>query len=89
MSRAIVTGGASGIGASVVTQLRERGFDVVVLDRDESDGVVVDVTDAAGVDAAVQEAARRLLALEVSREARPSTAVSSWLMSSRQVTKAP
>ncbi len=52
MSRAIVTGGASGIGAAVVAQLRERGFDVVVLDRVESDGVVVDVTDAAGVDAA-------------------------------------
>src|SRR5690349_19017553 len=65
MSRAIVTGGASGIGASVVTQLRERGFDVVVLDRDESDGVVVDVTDAAGVDAAVQEAARRLGGIDV------------------------
>lgn len=65
MSRAIVTGGASGIGASVVTQLRARGFDVVVLDRDESDGVVVDVTDAAGVDAAVQEAATRLGGIDV------------------------
>lgn len=65
MSRAIVTGGASGIGASVVTQLRARGFDVVVLDRDESDGVVVDVTDAAGVDAAVQEAAKRLGGIDV------------------------
>lgn len=65
MSRAIVTGGASGIGASVVTQLRERGFGVVVLDRDESDGVVVDVTDAAGVDAAVQEAAKRLGGIDV------------------------
>lgn len=65
MSRAIVTGGASGIGASVVTQLRERAFDVVVLDRDESDGVVVDVTDAAGVDAAVQEAAKRLGGIDV------------------------
>ena len=65
MSRAIVTGGASGIGAAVVAQLRERGFDVVVLDRVESDGVVVDVTDAAGVDAAVQEAAERLGGIDV------------------------
>ena len=65
MSRAIVTGGASGIGAAVVSQLRERGFDVVVLDRDPSDGVVVDVTDAAGVDAAVQEAAERLGGIDV------------------------
>ncbi|MDA0184210.1 SDR family oxidoreductase [Solirubrobacter phytolaccae] len=65
MSRAIVTGGASGIGAAVVSQLRERGFDVVVLDRDASDGVVVDVTDAAAVDAAVQEAAERLGGIDV------------------------
>ena len=65
MSRAIVTGGASGIGAAVVSQLRERGFDVVVLDRDESDGVQVDVADAAGVEAAVQEAAARLGGIDV------------------------
>jgi len=65
LSRAIVTGGASGIGAAVVSQLRERGFDVVVLDRDESDGVQVDVADAAGVEAAVQEAAARLGGIDV------------------------
>lgn len=65
LSRALVTGGASGIGAAVVAQLRERGFDVVVLDRVESDGIVVDLTDAAGVDAAVQEAAKRLGGIDV------------------------
>ena len=48
MMRAIVTGGASGIGAAIAALLRERGDDVVVLDRDRSDGIQVDVTDAAG-----------------------------------------
>ena len=65
MSRAIVTGGASGIGAAVVKLLRERGDDVVILDRDPSDGIQVDVTDAAAVDAAVKEAAERLGGLDI------------------------
>ena len=65
MSRAIVTGGASGIGAAVVALLRERGDEVVVLDRDPSDGIQVDVTDAAAVDAAVEEAAERLGGLDI------------------------
>ena len=65
MSRAIVTGGASGIGAAVVSLLRERGDDVVVLDRDPSDGIQVDVTDAAAVDAAVKAAAERLRGLDI------------------------
>ena len=65
MSRAIVTGGASGIGAATVSLLRERGDDVVVLDRDPSDGIQVDVTDAAAVDAAVKEAAERLGGIDV------------------------
>ena len=65
MSRAIVTGGASGIGAAVVSILRERGDEVVVLDRDPSDGIQVDVTDAAAVDAAVKAAAERLGGLDI------------------------
>jgi NAD(P)-dependent dehydrogenase (short-subunit alcohol dehydrogenase family) len=64
MSRAIVTGGASGIGAAVVSLLRERGFEVAVLDRDPCD-FVVDVTDAAAVEAAVRAAAERLGGLDV------------------------
>jgi 2-keto-3-deoxy-L-fuconate dehydrogenase len=64
VSRAIVTGGASGIGAAVVTLLRERGFDVAVLDRDPCD-LQVDVTDAAAVHAAVGEAAQRLGGIDV------------------------
>lgn len=57
--RAIVTGGASGIGAAVVSLLRSRGAQVAVLDRDPCD-LQVDVTDAAAVEAAVREAAGRL-----------------------------
>lgn len=56
---AIVTGGASGIGATVVDQLLERGARVAVLDLDVSaaaDGafaVATDVADRGSVDAAV------------------------------------
>ena len=56
---AIVTGGASGLGAATAALLVERGARVAVLDRDTSGvpagcfGVVCDVTDAAQVDAAV------------------------------------
>jgi 2-keto-3-deoxy-L-fuconate dehydrogenase len=66
--RAIVTGGASGIGAAAVSALRERGARVIVFDRDveEGDGAIrVDVTDAAGVDAAVAAAVERLGGLDV------------------------
>jgi len=62
--RAIVTGGASGIGAAVVSILRSRGDQVVVLDRDPCD-LQVDVTDAAAVDAAVREAAERLGGIDI------------------------
>ena len=68
MPRAIVTGGASGIGAAAAELLRERGFRVVVLDRDVEPGdeaIRVDVTDAAGVAAAVDEAVSRLGGLDV------------------------
>jgi 2-keto-3-deoxy-L-fuconate dehydrogenase len=57
---AIVTGGASGIGAATAALLVERGARVAVLDRDITAvpagifGVVCDITDAAQVDAAVE-----------------------------------
>jgi 2-keto-3-deoxy-L-fuconate dehydrogenase len=56
---AIVTGGASGLGAAAAALLAERGARVAVLDRDtaavpaEYFSVVCDVTDADQVDAAV------------------------------------
>jgi NAD(P)-dependent dehydrogenase (short-subunit alcohol dehydrogenase family) len=62
--RAIVTGGASGIGAATAEVLRERGAEVVVFDRDPCD-IQVDLTDAAAVDAAVARAAERLGGLDV------------------------
>jgi 2-keto-3-deoxy-L-fuconate dehydrogenase len=68
MVRAIVTGGASGIGAAVVEVLRERGDAVIVLDRDVAagpDALQVDVTDGPGVTAAVGEAITRLGGLDV------------------------
>ena len=49
--RAIVTGGASGIGAAVVSVLRSREWRVIVFYRDVGagdDAIRVDVTDAAG-----------------------------------------
>jgi meso-butanediol dehydrogenase / (S,S)-butanediol dehydrogenase / diacetyl reductase len=54
--RAIVTGGASGIGAATARLLRERGARVAVIDRAEGADVVADVRDAASVDAAVAAA---------------------------------
>jgi NAD(P)-dependent dehydrogenase (short-subunit alcohol dehydrogenase family) len=66
--RAIVTGGASGIGAAVVSALRAGGARVIVFDRDVGageDAIQVDVTDAAGVSSAVSEAVSRLGGLDV------------------------
>jgi 2-keto-3-deoxy-L-fuconate dehydrogenase len=68
MLRALVTGGASGIGEAVAALLRERGARVIVLDRDvaeSEDAIRADVTDAAGVAAAVSEAVARLGGLDV------------------------
>ena len=66
-STAIVTGGASGIGAAVAGHLADLGAHVTVLDRDETaakevasalggDAVGLDLTDAAAIDAADLEA---------------------------------
>ncbi|NED15381.1 SDR family oxidoreductase [Streptomyces sp. SID9124] len=63
---ALVTGGASGIGAAVTTLLLERGARVAALDRDTTGApagalaVEADVTDDAAVRAAVDRAAAEL-----------------------------
>jgi NAD(P)-dependent dehydrogenase (short-subunit alcohol dehydrogenase family) len=59
--RAIVTGGASGIGAATARLLRERGAAVAVLDAAAEDGPLrADVTDADAVAAAVAAAGAAL-----------------------------
>jgi 2-keto-3-deoxy-L-fuconate dehydrogenase len=69
--RAVVTGGASGIGAAAATQLLERGAAVAVLDLDiagrpdGAEGIVADVRDRDSVDAAVARAAERLGGIDV------------------------
>ncbi|MDT7708693.1 MAG: 2-keto-3-deoxy-L-fuconate dehydrogenase [Pseudonocardiales bacterium] len=68
---ALVTGGASGIGAAIAAELTARGARVAVLDRDRAEapagGVAVqaDVTDDASVRAAVAEAVTALGGLDV------------------------
>jgi NAD(P)-dependent dehydrogenase (short-subunit alcohol dehydrogenase family) len=68
---AVVTGGASGIGAATALLLQGRGARVAVLDRSTEgapDGVLAlrcDVTDTPAVDATVTEVVERLGGLDV------------------------
>jgi NAD(P)-dependent dehydrogenase (short-subunit alcohol dehydrogenase family) len=68
-ARAVVTGGASGIGAACVAQLRAAGARVAVLDLvdapDADASFTVDVCDEAAVETGVGEAAARLGGLDV------------------------
>jgi meso-butanediol dehydrogenase/(S,S)-butanediol dehydrogenase/diacetyl reductase len=70
--RALVTGGASGIGAGIVARFREEGADVLALDLAGGD-VTADIGDGAAVARAVGEAVERLggLDLLVLNAARP------------------
>src|SRR2546426_5633476 len=73
MSRAVVTGGASGIGAATVARLRREGMRVAALDLDEARlaridadaRVVADVTSEDDVRRGVDEAAAALGGLDV------------------------
>lgn len=64
---AVVTGGASGIGAATAHLLRQRGHRVVVLDRDiaeDADAIRVDLLDPTATEVAITEAGRRLGSLD-------------------------
>jgi len=68
--RALVTGGASGLGRAIAERLRDLGALVAVLDRDQAEGdgllaVTADVTDDAAVRTAVEHAGQRLGGLDV------------------------
>ncbi len=69
---AVVTGGASGIGAATAALLVERGATVAILDRDiaavDADAyiaVTCDVTSTGGVEAAIAEVAQRLGGIDI------------------------
>ena len=66
---ALVTGGASGIGAAAVERLRLGGADVAVFDLQQADGDVLsiegDVTRSAEIDAAVSRVVDELGSLDV------------------------
>ncbi|WP_045273963.1 SDR family NAD(P)-dependent oxidoreductase [Microbacterium azadirachtae] len=68
---AIVTGGASGIGAAIAAQLHEQGAQVAVLDRDVAGAdprfaaFTADVSDRASVDAAVAAIGERFGRIDI------------------------
>lgn len=74
-ARAVVTGGASGLGAATAAHFRARGAQVVILDREAAgegyaDGIGAgfartDVTDEASVTAALEAAVERMGGIDV------------------------
>src|SRR5690606_31846649 len=73
--RAVVTGGAAGIGLAIARRLREEGGSVTVWDRDDAaiaglkaeglGGVVLDIADADAVAVAAAESARQMGGIDV------------------------
>lgn len=67
-SRAIVTGGASGLGAATAAWFRDQGATVVILDRDAGDDpnhVQADVTSADSTAAAIAQAVDRMGGIDI------------------------
>lgn len=68
--KAIVTGGASGIGAATAALLRERGAGVAIIDRTPTTAtgqlsLACDITDAGAVSVAVERAVRELGGIDI------------------------
>jgi 2-keto-3-deoxy-L-fuconate dehydrogenase len=63
-SGALVTGGASGIGAAIVADLRGAGAQVVVADREHAD-VLVDLSEPGAAEQMIVQAVARLGRLDV------------------------
>ncbi|MHB8571700.1 MAG: SDR family NAD(P)-dependent oxidoreductase [Candidatus Dormibacteria bacterium] len=64
--RVVITGGSGGIGSAASAMLRERGAQVLGIDREGDGGVVIgDVRSAAEVERAVSECAARLGGIDV------------------------
>lgn len=55
MRRAVVTGGASGLGQACANRLREAGLDVIAVDRAVGADAVLDVTERGEIDAFLAE----------------------------------
>ena len=67
-SRAIVTGGASGLGAATAAWFREQGATVVILDRDAGDDpnhVQADVTSTDSTAAAIAQTVDRMGGIDI------------------------
>jgi len=68
---AVVTGGASGIGAAIAARLHDAGAQVAVLDRDPSGAderhaaFTADVSDRASVEAAIAQVAERFGRIDI------------------------
>lgn len=63
--RAVVTGGAAGIGAGVADRLRSEGADVMVWDLQTEDGIKLDITDADAVDRAAKDTLAALGGIDI------------------------
>jgi NAD(P)-dependent dehydrogenase (short-subunit alcohol dehydrogenase family) len=63
--RAVLTGGASGIGAAIATELRNAGADVVVLDIQAGADIQVDLAVRSSVEQAAADATQRLGGVDV------------------------